>query len=677
MRHFVSNETLVASLLPVDDIIQQRWLQATSSVARGRLAGGRLDNLVPLTAAGIHSKREGAHFIIPIVIPEGVPTGDGRTFRPASLTMRNLPLPLMWQIFTDNAHDKSVIVGRIDSIERTPQGIGNARGVFDTGPYGVEAERLVRGGMLRWVSADLDKFSAKVKQTEQTFDDETDEPKMDEIKDEETLITSGRLMAITLVAKPAFQEAIILLDEQVNDQPVILEDRLETPMAPSDVSLTASAARDRRLLSLVAAGGIPVAPPREWFTNPKLTGKTPLTIDDTGRVYGHIAAWDVDHIGYSFSQKPPRSSSRYAYFHTGVVRTADGADIPVGQLTLAGGHASLDASAAEAVKHYDDTSSAFADVHAGEDEFGIWVAGALRPSVTPEQIRAARASAPSGDWRPVRGKLELVAVCQVNVPGFPVPRARVASGMVTAMVAAGTPPLLHELAQRRELEAHAEAARATLNALRDQRNAALAVRASAAVERLSAFRASRVAAVSPGYDDDPDHRRYKYRPGNQPRSSDGRFRQVLARLKLNLGDVDEMQQAVEKIEEAENLSNAGNYTEAARAAGDVISIVDRVDEKIINPESIEGIREGARALGEAIANLPLAFGADAEKYKFSDLPPATRDLIDDMIDRVIVKIGEEDAMEAVAALKAFRSGADYFNQSDISAELSKLLRLLT
>jgi hypothetical protein len=91
------------------------------------------------------------------------------------------------------------------------------------------------------------------------------------------------------------------------------------------------------------------------------------------------------------------------------------------------------------VQHYDDTRSAVADVNAGEDRHGIWVAGAVRPDATPEQIRALRASAPSGDWRVINGALELIAVCQVNAPGFPVPRAEclVASGAVTALVAAG------------------------------------------------------------------------------------------------------------------------------------------------------------------------------------------------------------------------------------------------
>jgi len=43
----------------------------------------------------------------------------------------------------------------------------------------------------------------------------------------------------------------------------------------------------------------------------------------------------------------------------------------------------------------------------------------------------------SGDWRWIGGQLELIAVCSVNTPGFPVPRARVAfsSGEQRTLVA--------------------------------------------------------------------------------------------------------------------------------------------------------------------------------------------------------------------------------------------------
>jgi hypothetical protein len=196
--------------------------------------------------------------------------------------------------------------------------------------------------------------------------------------------------------------------------------------------------------------------------------------------------------------KPPRSASQYAYFRNGVLRTDEG-DIQVGQLTLAGGHASLSASADEAIKHYDDTNSAVADVIAGEDQFGIYVAGALRPEVTPSQIRQFRASSPSGDWRPINGRLELVAVCNVNVPGFPIARAITASGGVPgALVAAGAAYLAEikengrlsdmerrlSAVEKNTFSSEIETARSRMSSVLAARNAELASRAASARSRM-------------------------------------------------------------------------------------------------------------------------------------------------------------------------------------------------
>lgn len=180
-----------------------------------------------------------------------------------------------------------------------------------------------------------------------------------------------------------------------------------------------------------------VNPPREWFSNPGLTRKTPMTVTADGRIFGHIAPWDAEHTGMP-GVRPPRSATNYAFFKTGIIACADGSEVPVGQITLAGGHCNdLRASPGAAVAHYDDTASAVADVNVGEDMYGIWAAGALRPGVTPEQTRTLRASVPSGDWRYINGNRELIAICQVNAPGFPVARAMVAGGEMLALVAAG------------------------------------------------------------------------------------------------------------------------------------------------------------------------------------------------------------------------------------------------
>jgi hypothetical protein len=590
--------------------------------------------------------------------------------------------------------------------------------------------------------------------------------------------------------------------------------------------------------------------------------------------------------------RPPRSKSKYAYFHTGVVRTAEGKDVPVGQLTLAGGHASLHASAEQAAKHYDDTASAIADVHAGEDDYGIWVAGSLRPDVTEAQIRALRASAPSGDWRPIGGSLELVAVCQVNVPGFPIARAMVASGKVMALVAAGAYDMavlkseavmslslkaqkMSELGaiteaalQRAEAEfgyiprakreeyaskgwalpdgsfpiktkddikaaIHAygrakdkEAARkhivkraralkvadlipeewkkpktvaasaqveslreralvasaiAELATISEQERKALAeegaalpdgsypirnekdlknaikaygrsnpkdrakvrahirkraralklavlvpeewksassMEASSALDEMRAIIASISefansadakgtiseeelkkladakaeadkqtadeiklaedikAGKTTAQDAYDKNGRTKYTPVTQPRDARGKYRKVLARLRQDLG-VAGLQDALNKVQTAENLEFAGNYVDSAKASGKLLEMIDRLDSKALNPRSLENVRATAKELGTVISNLPLPFGKDADKLRFSDLPAGLKDLIKGMISRVEDKIGKKDADIATASLKSYMSGADVYSQGEVQSEMSTLLRLLT
>ena len=236
-------------------------------------------------------------------------------------------------------------------------------------------------------------------------------------------------------------------------------------------------------VALLAAGGW--CAPSAWFIDPGLTGPTPLSVADDGRVFGHLATWGTCHIGIpGVCTEPPRSPSHYAYYLTGTVET-DAGHIPVGQITMATGHASTapGVTARAAAAHYDNTGTVVADVVAGEDEHGIWVAGALRPGSTDEQRAALRAGALSGDWRTIRGALELVAALVVNVPGFPIPRTALsaAAGEQVALVAAGicareAPPQDLVAAVADEVEARAarrKRAAAVLNETRQARVAAL------------------------------------------------------------------------------------------------------------------------------------------------------------------------------------------------------------
>src|SRR5690606_16146000 len=190
--------------------------------------------------------------------------------------------------------------------------------------------------------------------------------------------------------------------------------------------------------TLLADGSVD-APPKEWFEDPHLIEPSPLVVTEDGRVFGHLATWDTCHIAVSGTcTTPPHSVTDYSYFRLNRKDTADG-PVTVGKIVLGTGHANTRLRAAAATAHYDDTGYAVCDVAAGEDRWGIWVAGAVSPNATPEQIETLRSSSLSGDWREVRGNLELVGAVVVNVPGFPIPRTSLAAsgGHQISLVASG------------------------------------------------------------------------------------------------------------------------------------------------------------------------------------------------------------------------------------------------
>jgi hypothetical protein len=211
-----------------------------------------------------------------------------------------------------------------------------------------------------------------------------------------------------------------------------------------------------KMAALMAAAGAPVfAPPKSAFEDPKFTGPRPVTIADDRTLSGHVAVWDTCHVGIGHScVKPPHSNTGYAYFHTGEIATDDGTRLPVGRLTYGGGHAKPNLGYAAAAEHYDQTSNVGAYVRAGEDEYGIWVAGVLAPEADEAAVRQMSASPLSGDWRRIGGTLEMVAALHVNTAGFPIPRMLAASidgvdeqEQLLSLVAAGALPKADDVSQ--------------------------------------------------------------------------------------------------------------------------------------------------------------------------------------------------------------------------------------
>nr|DAN75602.1 MAG TPA: minor head component F [Caudoviricetes sp.] len=389
-----------------------------------------------------------------IIAREGEMTGDGRLIEDGALRWDDLPIPLRVAFKDVGGHDGAEVCGRIETVERRDNGDIYATGTFDLGSaVGTEAFRQVSEQMSNGVSIDTDYVTfrimakadmpgAGVADSGKDSDGEADSEGRVKVaamssSDELTVIESARLRAATLMAVPAFATARVYAAGQA---PSTSEPAERAENVDSEAELARSAGAGPLSRDSLTAAAIPTAPPEAWFKDPALTGPTALVVEDDGRVYGHIAAWGTCHIGQiGKCVEPPTSPSNYAYFRTGALRTAEGTSVAVGHLTMGTGHAGPRDSANAAAEHYDNTGTVFADVAAGEDAYGIWVAGSLRPGITAEQVRVARSAPISGDWRTIRGSLELVGALAVNVPGFPVPRPQglLASGEVKSLQASG------------------------------------------------------------------------------------------------------------------------------------------------------------------------------------------------------------------------------------------------
>ena len=406
----------------------QRW--AEREVARQERESasnesGAMMSVAEMIVAGDDDKDDDEYGLpseaVLVVATEGERTSDGRMADVGALSWRDLPL-----VLTVN-HDPNQRVGRLDAMARVPSADGLTVANFDEFTAGDDGAVIVAKATFnldtelgRQVAAEVrDGFLTGVSME---VGDEVVEYDDDNVMH----LMEGRIGAVSVVVFQAIETARVVETASVHvwQTPTI---RLERE-------------------ALVAAA-IPTTPPLAWFADPLLDGPTAIVVDDDGRVFGHLALWGTCHTGRpaDVCLTPPQSDAGYAYFLTGYVSADDNGtpvQTAVGSVTMATGHASTrpGVSAAAAIAHYEHTGYAVADVVAGEDEHGIWLAGGLRPSVSAEQVRELRGASLSGDWRSIGGNLELVAALAVNVPGFPVPRVQAglaASGVQTALVAAG------------------------------------------------------------------------------------------------------------------------------------------------------------------------------------------------------------------------------------------------
>jgi hypothetical protein len=328
----------------------------------------------------------------------GTPTDDGRMFADnIELSFRDFPLPLLWQQQSSGGHINAYTVGVIESagvVGKEVIGKGYLLQTPEADQAAVQIEHGVTGP-----SVDLGDVTWELRDAQGrpvTEEEYRANPDMEFVQ----TVTAAKILAATLVATPAFGQTSITLSGEVTKTP--------------DAVVAAAALAQPGLIDQ------PVYDPA-LFANPEFDGPTLPHMTEDGRIMGHLAAFNVCHIGIQDAcVMAPRSQTDYAWFHTAPpVKTSEG-PVKVGRLTVGGGHAGPRLNPAATIAHYDNAGTCFALVHVGEDEHGVWFSGVAAPGATPEQVAAGLAAPLSGDWRNVGGNLELVAALAVNTPGFPI-----------------------------------------------------------------------------------------------------------------------------------------------------------------------------------------------------------------------------------------------------------------
>lgn len=366
-----------------------------------------------------------------LMVPEGVWSSDGRQVGVGAVTVREGPNmhPLMGLLENSEMHQRSVNIGHFEKIELNGN-MWEGWGQWADSPDAWASRYAVRTGDVTAVSADMAVTKVQYLMEKPDESDEEDEgiilladgsePAEEDIDGVKYLVmdmptslmraTEVELLGATIVPFSAFAQCTII------------------DLRPDEQEATDS----------LAAANVPTFPAKAFRLPGGHSVDYGITVEDDGRIHGYPAAsWTACHVGYPNECKtPPHSATNYAYFAQGSLLLDNGERVRVGQLTLKGGHAARHLSAQEAMRHYDDTDAAFADVAIGEDQHGMWVAGLLRDGITPAQVRVAMASGFSGDWRPLGGGLELIALSAVNTRGFH-PKAHSyedALGMVASLI---------------------------------------------------------------------------------------------------------------------------------------------------------------------------------------------------------------------------------------------------
>jgi hypothetical protein len=368
-----------------------------------------------------------------LMIVEGLSTGK-RTFY--DLTWRDPPFAFRWQDEepVGGGHAGAVRTGNVTRVQKIGDEI-HGWGVLDLDQdNGLEYGRRLCAGFAPEVSIGLDEGKVV---TEVVYPQGAD-MMTPGVQPDEVIFRGGRIMELTALNTQAQAEAkcvaLPALYQALAERGVCVASAAElgTPIPATGDDEGGVLGPDETLIAAAHTVVIPDAPPEHWFAEPTdVPQHGSLTITDEGRVYGWLAPAGVRHR--AFPDRPVMAPMGNVDYHQRFLSketiVAGGGRVVAGPITMNCGHASPFSTDYEArAEHYDNSCAVFARVNIGERPgAGVWVAGALMPGVTPDQIVRAMMCQLSGDWQPHpdrRGWKEFVAALLVPVPGFPMGRSQ-------------------------------------------------------------------------------------------------------------------------------------------------------------------------------------------------------------------------------------------------------------
>jgi hypothetical protein len=352
---------------------------------------------------------------------------------------RQPPLPIRIQTIQPESggHALSEVCGVVTKVARDGTVIV-ADGVIDTRiPAGANCVQMALPGpageppILQTWSPDLG--STLMDEETNAIDEDDTSP-----RDIVVHVVEGTLIGFTIVALPAMSSAVFEMYDDAGNVISPAPTRQGRDYAPDDATIHTPVGSPTTIATVtsISACARKGDPPAEFFTLPPLErlGRW-VEIEPSGRIFGLAAAEGECHIGYDGRcitideiADYTDDDCNFEYAMPGYTVTAEGTRVPTGPLAIKGGHAPNTASWKEALAHYDDPDTGFADVaYFKLPGVGIAFSGAVSPNATDDQLRIARARGVSLDARGIDGRLRYLATCAVNTPGFPKVKMRLAA----------------------------------------------------------------------------------------------------------------------------------------------------------------------------------------------------------------------------------------------------------